>query len=138
MIADGPNPGPREVSAEWTIEILMSEPPVTPTPGADLPVCNSFEFGCTDAVCLEIPDPSPLGCQTLWPTIDIPLGWMDGPIRLIWSDFPGIADLEIPGVELCLETISPVVSLFGWNAVAIVAIFGGLLLIAMISKEIRS
>lgn len=137
-----PNVGPCSASGTWMMSLGRewrdaATPTPTPSPN-NLATCNDFALGCTDAVCVEIPEPVLLDCQTLWPEINIPLQWMNGPITLIWSGFAGISDLHVPGVELCLETISPNISLFGWDAVAILSIFGGLLLIAMISKEIRS
>jgi hypothetical protein len=107
----------------------------TPNPnicGGDSPI------GCTGDACINIPNPIPIGCQQILAGAHIDFSWANAPIRLVWGDFVGFDAFDFPGVELCLFTQAIGIVFMGITAVDILAIFGGLVLVAMISKEIRS
>ena len=120
----------------------MTPPAMTPTPTPGTgPVCSGGTpppIGCTGDACIEIPGPVLEGCQRLTNVMTIDFTWLNSPIQLIWPDFGGFETFQLPGAQLCLYSLDIGVTFMGWNAADILAVFGGLVLLAMISKEIRS
>jgi len=111
------------------IPCLATPMPATATPSACIPPGEVID---TDIIVFQSPVITPGECYTLLPDLSIDLP------SLTWSPFELPESIGIPGVFLCVDTITAQVKLFSFDVMAILA---GIMLVVSASvvwKQINS